>query len=254
LKLLLTSSGISNRTIENALVDLLGKPVAESKALLVPTGIYPFRGGPYYAWSPIGGPSAPRMCHLGWKAVGLLELTALTSIVRENWVSAVEETDAILVWGGDPMFLAYWMAESGLTDLLPSLSNNLVYVGVSAGSIATASTFAEAYTALPGAAGRPLTSEEIVLPDGDIKRTLVTARGMGLTEFAIIPHFENKNHPDASLANAEQWAAKLPVPVYAIDDQTAIKVDNGVVDIVSEGQWKLFTPIPKAGNFGDMAL
>ena len=153
MKLLLTSSGITNRTIENALVDLLGKPVAESKALFVPTGIYPFRGGPFYAWNPIGGPSAPRMCQLGWKAVGLLELTALTSIVRENWVSAVEEADVILVWGGDPLFLAYWMAESGLTDLLPTLSNRLVYVGVSAGAMATASRFAEAYTALQMATG-----------------------------------------------------------------------------------------------------
>ena len=245
MKLLLTSSGIANRSIENALVDLLGKPIAESKALFVPTGIYPFRGGPYHAWNPIAGTSASRMCDLGWKALGLLELTALTSIVRDNWVSALEEADAILVWGGDPLFLAYWMAESGLTGLLPALSNDLVYVGVSAGAMATAATFAEAYTELPGAAGRPLTSEEIVLPDGDVKRTLVTARGMGLTEFAIIPHFENKNHPDASLANAEQWAAKLPVPVYAIDDQTAIKVDNGVVDVVSEGRWKLFSPAPK---------
>lgn len=251
MKLLLTSSGIANGTIENALVELLGKPIAESKALFVPTGIYPFRGGPYYAWNPIAGTSASRMCHLGWKALGLLELTALTSIVRENWVSAVEEADVILVWGGDPLFLAYWMAESGLGDLLPALSNDIVYVGVSAGAMATASIFAEAYTALPGAAGRPLSSEEIVLPDGDVKRTLVTARGMGLTEFAIIPHFENKNHPDASLANAEQWAAKLPVPVYAIDDETAIKVDKGVVEVVSEGRWKLFVPNPKAGDVGD---
>ncbi len=242
MKLLLTSSGITNATIENALVELLGKPIADAKALFVPTGIYPFRGGAFHAWNPIAGPGAARMCGLGWKAVGLLELTALPSLARDNWVAAVEEADALLVWGGDPLFLAYWMAECGLDTLLPTLSN-LVYVGVSAGAMATASIFAEAYTDVPGAAGRPLSSEEIVLPDGEVKRTLVTARGMGLTDFALIPHFENRNHPDASPANAEHWAAKLPVPVYAIDDQTAIRVDNGRVEVVSEGRWQLFLPV-----------
>lgn len=242
MKLLLTSSGITNPTLEKALVDLLGKPIAESRALVVPTGVYPFKNGAYYAWNPIAGSSASRLCQLGWKAMGLLELTALPSIDKANWLPAIEEADAILVWGGDPLFISYWMADSGLTDLLPTLSNDLVYVGVSAGAIATATTFAEAYTALPGAAGRPLTSQEIVLPEGDLKRTLVTAHGMGLTPFAIIPHFENKDHPDASLANAEAWAAHIPVPVYAIDEATAIKVDNGTIEVVSEGQWTLFPP------------
>ena len=71
----------------------------------------------------------------------------------------------------------------------------------------------------------------------------VTKRGAELIDFALIPHLEHKDHPDASLANAEKWAAKLPVPVYAIDDETAIKVTSGKIEVVSEGQWKLFTPI-----------
>lgn len=243
MKLLLTSSGITNRTLENALVDLLGKPIEESRALIVPAGVYPFKDGAYHAWNPIAGAKAPGMAQLGWKAVGLLELTALPSIPRDSWAPTVAEADALLVWGGDPLFLAYWMKESGLTDLLPTLAEPPVYVGVSAGAIATAALFAEAYGALPGAAGRPLTSEEIVLPGGHIKSTLVTAHGMGLTDFAIIPHFQNPNHPDASTANAEAWAAHLPVPVYAIDEETAVKVDNGAVEVVSEGQWKRFSPI-----------
>ncbi len=242
MKLLLTSSGITNRTIENALVDLLGKPIGESKALVVPMGVYPFKDGAYHAWNPIGGPRAHLLSQLGWKALGLLEPSVLPSIDRANWLPAIEEADAILVWGGDPLFISYWMRESGLTDLLPSLPGDRVYVGVSAGAIATASLFAETYPAPRGAAGDPLSSEEIVLPDGDIKTTLVTATGMGLTDFAIIPHFGNKDHHDASRANAEYWAAHVPVPVYAIDEDTAIKVDKGVVEVVSEGQWELFKP------------
>jgi dipeptidase E len=244
MKLLLTSSGISNKTIHNALVELLGKPVAEANALFVPIGVYPFRGGQYYAWNPIGGDAAPRMCQLGWKSIGILELSVLPSIDRDIWLPTLEEADALLVWGGDPLFISYWMQQSGLTDLLPSLLNNLVYVGVSAGSIATASLFAETYNAERSCAGSPLTSEEIVFSSdkGELSGTIVTANGMGLTQFAVIPHFQNKNHFGSSSANAEKWASKLPVPVYAIDDETAIKVKDDSLEIVSEGQWKLFTP------------
>jgi dipeptidase E len=244
MKLLLTSSGISNKSIHNALVELLGKPVSEANALFVPTGVYPFLGGQYYAWNPIGGDAAPRMCQLGWKSIGILELSVLPSIDRKIWLPTLAEADALLVWGGDPLFISYWMQQSGLTDLLPSLLDNLVYVGVSAGSIAVASLFAETYSAERFCAGVPLTSEEIVFSTakGEVSTTLITANGMGLTKFAIIPHFENKNHFDASLANAEKWASKLPVPVYAIDDDTAIKVKDASIEIVSEGQWKLFNP------------
>ena len=77
---------------------------------------------------------------------------------------------------------------------------------------------------------------------GDIDRTFVTARGAGLVDFTLIPHLDHEYHPDASLGNAETWASKLPVPTYAIDDQTAIKVIDGTVEVVSEGNWKLFAP------------
>ena len=244
MKLLLTSSGISNKSIHNALVELLGKPIAEANALFVPTGVYPFRGGQYYAWNPIGGDAAPRMCQLGWKSIGILELSILPSIDSDKWLPTLAEADALLVWGGDPLFISYWMQQSGLTDFLPSLLGNLVYVGVSAGSIAVASLFAETYSAERSCAGSPLTSEEIVFSSakGEVSTTLVTAKGMGLTKFAVIPHFENKDHFASSSTNAENWASKLPIPVYAIDDNTAIKVKDGSAEIVSEGQWKLFTP------------
>jgi dipeptidase E len=127
---------------------------------------------------------------------------------------------------------------------LPLLRRETVYVGVSAGSIAATTTFGETYRDPPRGSREALTSEDIVFatPQGEISRTLVTARGVGLVDFALIPHLDNEDHPDASLANAEEWAARLPVPTYAIDDETAIKVTNGTVEVVSEGHWKLFTP------------
>ena len=244
MKLLLTSAGIKNKSIHDALVDLLGKPIAESNALFIPTAIYPFPRGAGMAWQAICGKASSPLCQLGWKSLGVLELTALPSIDKKAWVPSVEETDALLFWGGDPLYLSYWMRQSGLTDLLPSLRREAVYVGVSAGSMAASSIFGETYRNAPSGTGSALTSEDIrfATPQGEIRMTFITAKGAGLVDFALIPHLDHEDHPDASLANAEKWAARLPVPVYAIDDETAIKVTDGTVEVVSEGNWKLFTP------------
>lgn len=245
MRLLLTSAGISNPTIHAALVELLGKPLSECRALCVPTGIYPFPGGGDMAARLIQGLVATPLCELGWKSLGVLELTALPTIDQDVWTSAVRETDALLVWGGDPLYLSYWMRESGLAELFSSLPSALVYVGVSAGAIATASLFGETYPAPPAGARTPLSSETLVLatPEGEATTTFVTAEGAGLVDFAVIPHLDHADHQDASLANAEVWASKLPVPTYAIDDESAVRVVDGTVDVVSEGHWKLFPPV-----------
>ena len=221
MKLLLTSAGIKNPSIHDTLVDLLGKPIAESNALCIPTASYGHpMAGPGGAWRFITGRAATPMCELGWKSLGVLELTALPSLGKEQWVPWVTETDALLAAGGDALYLAHWMRQSGLADLLPSL--RAVWVGVSGGSMVMA----------------PNVGEEPIIwkPPGGGDRAL------GLVDFSIFPHVDHEALPDNSMANAEEWAAKLPVPGYAIDDQTAIKVTNGTVEVVSEGHWKLFTP------------
>jgi dipeptidase E len=242
IKLLLTSSGISNKTIRATLEQLLGKPISESTALFVPTGVYPFPGGPYYAWWPIAGKMKGALVDLGWKTMGLFELTALPSIKKDIWVSALEDADALLVWGGDPLYLAYWFEHSGLAAVLTSLNKDLVYVGVSAGSMAVNAIFGETTGDPSGGSGTPLTSENMVFDtaEGEISKTFYTAQGAGLTEFAVVPHFNNPGFPTACGLNAEKWAAKVPATVYAIDDYSAIKVTGGTVEVVSEGTWKLF--------------
>ena len=244
MRVLLTSAGIKNRSIHDALVDLLGRPIAECNALFIPTGIYPFPGGPGMAWRAISGKGSSPLSGLGWKSMGLLELSVLPSIEEAAWVPTVRDADALLVWGGDPLFIANWMRRSGLTALMPTLRSEAVYVGVSAGSMAATSTFVETYTEPPRGNDRPLKSEDIVFatPQGDVHRTLVTGQGAGLVDFAVIPHFEHADHPDASLANAELWAARIPAPTYAIDDETAISVIDGTAKVVSEGHWRLFQP------------
>jgi dipeptidase E len=244
MKLLLTSAGITNASIEAALVELLGKPIAEATALIIPTAIHPFPGGAFGAWRAVSGRAPSPMAGLGWKSVGLLELTALPHIDEAAWVPTVREADALLVWGGDPLFLSTWMRRSGLAGLLPSLRPGAVYVGMSAGSIAATGTFVETYYDPPRDADGALKTEDVVFssPEGDVTRILATGQGVGLAELAVIPHYEHPEHPDASPANAERWAARIPSPTYAIDDDTAIRVVDGVVEVVSEGRWKLFRP------------
>jgi len=244
MRALLTSSGIKNDSIRNALVDLLGKPIAEAAALFIPTAIYPFPGGPTMAWRALSGQMSSPLCELGWRSLGILELTALPSIDQAAWLPTVRDADALLVWGGDPLFLANWLRRSGLADLVPTLRDEAVYVGVSAGSMAATATFVETYPEEPRGTDGPLKAEDIVFstPQGDVDRILVTGQGAGLVDFAVIPHLEHPDHLDASLANAERWAARIPAPTYAIDDQTALSVVDGQVQVVSEGQWRLFQP------------
>ena len=225
---LLTSSGIRNRSISGALVDLLGKPVAEASAVFVPTGIYPFPGGAGRAWEAITGRAQSPLCELGWKSLGVLELTALPTIREESWVPMVREADALLVWGGDVLYLCHWMRESGLADLMPSLTET-VYVGVSAGSIAVTPYNCDAEFDL-----------EFVPAGSDMGQE--ADRALGLVDFTLYPHLDHEDMPDTSQANIEKWASGIPVPTYAIDDETAITVVDGNVEVVSEGNWKLFTP------------
>ena len=220
MRFLLTSAGIKNASIYNTLVGLLGKPIAECSALCIPTAIYPFPGGASMAYRFISGSTANPMVELGWKSLGVLELTALPSIKREYWIAAVREADALLVYGGDVWYLCRWMRESGLADLLPSLRDT-VYVGVSAGSMVTAPIFGETY--------------------GDPDRPFVIDKGLGLVDFALLPHVDHQDHPESSMAKVERMAAEVPVATYAIDDQTAIQAVDGAVEVVSEGHWKLFT-------------
>lgn len=224
MKLLLTSAGIKNPSIHNALLDLLDKPLAECSALCIPTASYGHpMAGPGSAWNFISGqePRCP-MCELGWKSLGVLELTALPSLDKERWVSWVQETDVLLVNGGDALYLSYWMRQSGLADLLPSL--NLVWVGLSGGSMVMAPRIGQYFVNWTPPTG----SDET----------------LGLVNFAMFPHVDHKDLPKNTMADAERWAAAISIPGYAIDDETAIKVVDGAVEVISEGHWKLFTPNP----------
>jgi dipeptidase E len=221
LRLLLTSAGVKNDTIHQALVGLLQRPIADSNALCIPTAAYghPMVGPGAGPWKFISGTSPLPMVALGWRSVGVLELTALPSIDEEQWVPKVREADVLLVDGGDALYLSHWMRESGLAALLPSLTDT-VWVGLSAGSMVMS----------------PRVGEDFVQwrPPGGDDRTL------GIVDFSICPHLAQDGLPGNSMAEAESWAADISGPAYAIDDETAITVVDGSVEVVSEGHWRYF--------------
>ncbi len=185
MKLLLTSAGIKNPSIHDALVELLGKPTAECDALCIPTALYghPW-AGPRQAWRCISGqePGTPTV-GLGWKSMGVLELT-----------------------------LCHWMRQSGLADLLATLPET-VWVGVSAGSMVMTPRIGDDFVMWPSA---------------------TDDRTLGIVDFSIFPHLDNPDLPWNTMATAEEWAAGLSGPAYVIDDQTAITVVDGTVDVVCE--------------------
>ena len=218
MKFLLTSAGIRNASIQSALLDLLGKPIAECTALCIPTAAYWFSRGPQIAYNLISGASRTPLVGLGWKSVGVLELTALPSIERDAWVPAVQAADVFLVGGGDPMYLADWMRQSGFADLIPSLRPEVVYVGVSGGSQAMTPSLGDSYNDRNTRGYKPL----------------------GLVDFSMGVHLDHPDMPDNAMSEYAKWADGIPVPTYAIDDDTAIRVVDGKVDVISEGHWKLF--------------
>ncbi len=221
MKLLLTSAGVTNPTIRHALEELLAKPIGESSALCIPTAMYghPWLGPGIKTWEFISGRSENPMVDLGWKSVGVLELTALPSIDEQRWMPVVHETDLLLVAGGDALYLSHWVRQSGLIDMFPSLADT-VWVGMSAGSMAMTPQIGREFVGW-----KPPTGDDSAL---------------GIVDFSICPHLVPDGAPGNSLAAAEKWAAGLRHPSYAIDDQTAIRVTDDTVDVISEGRWRHF--------------
>lgn len=223
MKLLLTSAGVRNARIHDALLRLLGKPIAEANALCIPTAHYGHpMGSPAGAWRFINGQSGCPMVELGWKSVGMLELTALPSLGADRWVPWVQAADVLLVDGGDALYLCHWMRQSGLAALLPTLPN-IVWLGLSAGSMVMTPRVGDEFVETRP----PITGDD---------------RALGFVDFSIFPHLDHPGFDENTMACAEKWAARIGGPAYAIDDQSAIQVVDGQVEVVSEGQWRRFGP------------
>ena len=231
MKLLLTSLGLTNATIRSALEDLTKKPISNCKVVFIPTAIYAMPDGDHYAWEGL-----QEQAKIGWTQLGVLELTALPSLREEHWLPALQAANVIMVGGGNTPFLCYWMHQSGLAQKLPDLLKSAVYVGVSAGSMVVSHSFNVNQETL----------QKIGIFDDDEYGDVAPSgagsdKTLGLVQFTLRPHLNVDYFQHVSLADMERAASKVDVPLYAIDDQTAIKVDGSTVEVVSEGQWKLFS-------------
>lgn len=230
MRLLLTSTGPSNDSIGKALADLLPKPLSECKVVYVPTAIYALPSGPSD-----GLAMAEYVAGMGWGEAGLLELTALPSIEEMAWKPAFDAADAILVGGGNGPYLGYWFEKSGLAALMPRALEEKVYIGISAGSC----LLTPSWNWDP----RRLAEDGVYFDD---EYDEATPKGFGseftldVVPFGFRPHLNADYFPQADLPWAERAAAKLDYPMYAVDDDTALKVVDGEVEVVSEGEWKLF--------------
>lgn len=213
---LLTSSGVTNPTIRAALDGLVPRPVAECSALVIPTA------GHWFDASIVANLLAdpPRsLTALGWASLGVLELAALPTIPEEAWLPRLRDVDVLLVGGGDPTYLAGWMRRSGFVDALPSLRDDVVYVGLSAGSQAVGASLGRSY------------NDRDLDPHGP-------EAPLGLVDLAIYPHLEDPEMDDTRIDAIRSWARDVPCDAYAIDDATAVVVVDGVVEVVSEGRWE----------------
>lgn len=219
MKMLLTDSGIQNPSIHAALVDMLGKPIEECHALCIPTASYGIpKWGLGTSYHFLSETADTPMLGLGWKSMGVLELTALPSLPRDFWIDSLRQADVLLVNGGDTMYLAHWIRESGLMELIAD--QDILWVGLSAGSVVMAPRIGRNFVHWPEEGANDV--------------------GLGIINFAIFPHLGYPELPTHTLEHAKAWAKTIETPGYAIDTQTAIKVVDGEITVISEGEWHYF--------------
>src|SRR5688572_13485936 len=232
MKLLLTSAGIRNDSIKDALADLLTKRFSQARVVFVPTAANPERGDKTWL-----AKDYYYIAKLGWKNFDVVDLAATTSLDASLWWHAIERADCLIFGGGNTFYLSHWVFTSGLADKLPHLLQHKIYVGISAGSmIATHSLHATSHAldAFGAVIHRDAEYNELG-PKGQS-----SAETLKLVDFVIRPHFDTPGYAKISDDFLQKLAPQLPVPLYALDDESAIIVTDGNVNVVTEGTWKFY--------------
>ncbi|RJO60518.1 hypothetical protein C4544_04925 [candidate division WS5 bacterium] len=217
MKLLLTSTGITNQTIRDELIRLVGKPLTEMVVAYIPTAVNAAR------------PTDKRwmienLKRLDQLKVGKIDILDFSAIPKDLWLPRLEQSDALFVEGGNTYHLLYSMKKAGLDQILKNLPKDKVYIGSSAGSVIMGE---KVVTMAPRKY-----SEEIPEFEGD--------DGLGLVDFSLRPHFYRADRPDFTDDKIQELAEEFNGIFYAIDDETAISVDGDEVKVISEGKWGRF--------------
>lgn len=218
MKLLLTSGGLTNQSIINALKELVGKSLDKSKLAFIPTAANPEWGDKSWLVDDL----------VNCKNLNLEELDVvdISALEKDDWLKRLQSSDIILVGGGLTWYLMDWVRKSGLQSELSDLLESHVYVGISAGSMITAP---ELYSEQM----KIIYEDEDVPPDGNDE-------ALGLIDFLIVPHFKSEHFPNVSEENTEKVSNVVGRKTYLLDDASAVRCMDGKVDVVSQGVWREF--------------
>lgn len=213
MKLLLTSAGITNKSIANALSELAGKNFEDISIVYIPTAANLERGDKGWLID-----SLVQLQRLNFKQIEIADISAVPESI---WRPKLEEADILFFEGGNTYHLMEWFNKSGLATLLPALLKNKVYVGVSAGSMVTNPSLA-------------LKLSQVVYGE-DLDKT-EDMEGLKYVDFYFLPHLNSEYFMNLRKKNIEEAIAGMTAKVYALDDNSALKVVDGKVEIVSEGE------------------
>jgi dipeptidase E len=212
MKFLLTSAGLTNKTLVTALHTLVGKQPAEISVAFVPTAANPIEGDKQWLID-----NLPQFSAQGYKSIDIVDIAAVS---KESWQRRFEAADVICFGGGNEQYLAKILGESGVAEYLPGLLSSRVYMGISAGSM-VAGHF------LDDEAMKMLMPEEIFEEKAD---------PLGLAPCYFIPHMNSDHfiHVRESILKKVQRDASYPL--YACDDQSALMIDGDSIHLIGEGQ------------------
>lgn len=218
MKLLLTSGGLENNSITKALLDLLQKPFEESKIAFIPTAsnLEPGDKKDWFIEDLI------QLKNLKFSSIDIIDISALP---KEIWLARLKDVDIIYVEGGNTYHLMYWFNKSGLSEILPELLKTKIYVGVSAGTVVATPSL--------------LNADFEKQPALDIKE-IAYDNGLSLVEFMIEPHINSVWFPESNFESLEKRSKDYKHPIYGLDDNSAIKIEDDRIEIVSEGEWRRY--------------
>lgn len=231
MKLLLTSQSIHNKSIESALRELLVKPSAECTAVYISTSQNGAVGDKSWLLQNLNDAH-----NMGWKSFEIIDLAAMINLPKSMWWDRIFAADVLFVGGGANFYLGYWLEKSGLADALPELLKTKVYVGSSAGSMIITRSLITASKPLKQIAAGQLLNMETYGPEGQR-----SPRSLDLADILLRPHYKASEYPNVTDELLQKVANQNNVPLYAIDDESALKIVDGSVEVVSEGKWKKFT-------------
>src|SRR5260221_2822658 len=212
MKLLLTSAGLTNKVISDALIGLVGKPAKEISVAFVPTAANFERGDKSWLINDL-----VRFKDGGFKSVDVIDISALE---KEKWLEGFKKADVLFFGGGNTFHLMYWVEKSGLKELLPDLLKTKVYGGISAGSCI--------------AGPKVLTFVQELFPDEENEHNVVD--GLNLVPFHVVPHLNSKWFKGLREEKIRELAKDERTPAYAIDDQCAIKVVDDKIEVIGGGK------------------